>query len=147
MRPEIEAYLRDHGARYTTKALRSQLIAAGYPEAEVDTALAETEAARAPRLAENQALGRRYWRFAIGVHLVALVAATLFVLLGPNAGVAIAVVLVLGIALLISLGITGWIGRALLNRTGLAIALVLPFLAALLLGGWCIAGMSSSRIL
>ena len=43
---------------------------------------------------------------------------------------------------LLSLAITGLIGRLLLNRTGLAIALVLPFLAAVLLGGWCIAGMS-----
>ena len=36
MRPEIEAYLRDNGARYTTKALRTQLIHAGHDPAEID---------------------------------------------------------------------------------------------------------------
>ncbi len=46
MRPEIEAYLREHGSRYTTEALRSQLIAAGHDPAEVDAALRETEAIR-----------------------------------------------------------------------------------------------------
>jgi hypothetical protein len=142
MRPEIEAYLRDHGARYTTKALRDQLVKAGYDETEVDAALQETEAARGPQLAETQALSRRYWRLAVSVHVVALFAATLYVLIGPNRGLTLVVILVLGLALLLSLAITGLIGRLLLNRTGLAIALVLPFLAAVLLGGWCIAGMS-----
>ena len=46
MRPEIEAYLREHGSRYTTEALRSQLIAVGHDPAEVDAALRETEAIR-----------------------------------------------------------------------------------------------------
>lgn len=44
MRREIEAYLHKNGANYTTKALRQQLIHAGYDAAEVDAALLETEA-------------------------------------------------------------------------------------------------------
>lgn len=46
MRPEIEAYLREHGPRYTTDALRRQLITAGHDPAEVDAALRATEAIR-----------------------------------------------------------------------------------------------------
>ena len=38
MRPEIDAYLRSNGAKYTTKALRAQLIHAGHDPGEVDAA-------------------------------------------------------------------------------------------------------------
>jgi hypothetical protein len=49
MRPEIEAYLREHGAKYTTDALRRQLIDAGHDPAEVDAALREAEATGTPK--------------------------------------------------------------------------------------------------
>ena len=34
MRPEIETYLQSNGSRYTTKALRQQLIHSGHDPAE-----------------------------------------------------------------------------------------------------------------
>jgi len=138
MRPEIEAYLRDNGAKYTTQALRRQLITAGFEPAEVDAALQESEAARAPRFAETGALRARFWRWAVIVHAAALAAATIWVLQVYGAGTAVLVAMVLGVALLIGLGISGLIGRSLLAR-GLAVALVVPLLSALLLGGWCMA--------
>lgn len=46
MRPEIEAYLREHGPKYTTDALRRELITAGHDPDEVDAALRETKATR-----------------------------------------------------------------------------------------------------
>ena len=79
MRPEIEAYLRSNGARYTTKALRAQLIHAGYDPAEVDAALRETEAARAPQFAETRASRSRFWWSVIGLHLAVLVLVTIWV--------------------------------------------------------------------
>jgi hypothetical protein len=69
MRPEIEAYLRDHGARYTTEALRRQLIQAGYDPAEIDEALRETEVARGPQLAEFRGSRSRFWWLTFGLHL------------------------------------------------------------------------------
>lgn len=147
MRPEIEAYLREHGARYTTESLRKQLITAGHDPADVDAALRELEKARAPEVAATRALGRRYWRIVIGVNLAALITASILTLFGPNAAYALLVVVVLGLALLTSMAVTGLIGAILLGRTGLAVALVLPVLAALLLGGWCIAGLSGRAIL
>jgi len=137
MRPEIETYLREHGARYTAEALRRELIAAGHDPEEVDAALRETEATRAPNVAETSTLRSRFWRWAIALHVAALVVATLWLLLGHTRTdyVSIAVV-ILGFALLIGLAISGLIGRALLGR-GLAVALVVPLISALLLGGTC----------
>lgn len=137
MRPEIEAYLREHGGRYTTKALRTQLIHAGHEPAEVDAALAETEQARAPQFAATRVLRGRFWRWAFLINLVVLVGVT--ALTSQFTSYAGAVFVVLGIALLIGLGISGSIGRSFLPRSGLLVALVAPALAALLLGGWCMA--------
>jgi len=43
MRSEIDAYIREHGAKYTTDALRRQLVEAGHDPSEVDAALREAE--------------------------------------------------------------------------------------------------------
>ena len=48
MRSEIDAYIRDHGTKYTTDALRKQLIEAGFDPTEVEAALREAEAAGTP---------------------------------------------------------------------------------------------------
>lgn len=138
MRPEIEAYLRNNGAKYTTKALRAQLITAGYDAAEVDAALQETEASRAPRFAETRALRSRFWWAAIALNVAGLVVATIWAFQGPNAIYAGFVPIALGFFLLISLGISGLIGRALLGR-GLMVALLVPLIFTLLLTGVCMA--------
>jgi hypothetical protein len=138
MKPEIEAYLLSNGARYTTKALRQQLIRAGYDAAEVDAALQETEAARAPQFAETRALRSRFWWWAIALNVAGLVVATIWAFQGSSRAYAGAVPIVLGVVLLISLGISGLIGRALLGR-GLAIALLVPLIFTVLLTGTCMA--------
>ena len=143
MRPEIEAYLRKNGARYTTKSLRIQLQHAGYDAAEVDAALQETEAARAPQFAETSALRSRFWLSAFLVNMAALAIVVAWVVVRGNGTYAGAVVVVLGIFLLIGLGISGLIGRAFLDR-GIGVALIAPIILAVILGGICAASMSGS---
>ena len=136
MRPEIESYLRDNGAKYTSKALRQQLIHAGHDPAEVDAALRETEAARAPQFAATRSLRTRFWLVAIGLNLIGLVVATIWAYGSISNEFAGAVPVVLGFFLLIGLGIAGLMGRSMLNR-GLGIALVVPLLVMLMLTGTC----------
>jgi hypothetical protein len=144
MKPEIEDYLRKHGGKYTTKALRKQLLFAGHDAAEVDAALAETEATRAPQFEETRQLRRRFWLVAIGLHLIALVAATAWWALWINSAYAGFVPFILGFFLIIGLLISGLIGRGLLGR-GVAVALVVPLISAALLGGTCMA-MAGPRV-
>jgi hypothetical protein len=139
MRPEIEAYLRENGARYTTKALRARLLRSGFDAAEIDGALEETEAQRAPQLASAKALRSQFWGLAFIVNLVVLVAVSAVV--SDNSPYAGATFLVLGIAMLIGLGISGSIGTAFLTGRGLLVALAVPAVAALILGGTCFAMM------
>ena len=138
MRPEIESYLRTNGAKYTTKALRAQLIHAGHDPDEVDAALQETEAARAPRFAETRALRSRFWTWVWVLNIVGLVVATIWAFQGPSQMYAGAVPIVLGFFLLVGLGISGLIGRAMLGG-GLGVALVVPVIFTLLLTGACMA--------
>jgi hypothetical protein len=138
MRPEIDAYLRTNGAKYTTKALRQQLIHAGYEAGEVDAALQETEAARAPQFAETRALRSRFWLLAWGLNIAGLVLATIWAFQGPSATYAGAVPIVLGFFMLIGLGISGFIGLSMLGR-GLGVAMIVPVIFTLILTGSCMA--------
>jgi hypothetical protein len=138
MNPKIEDYLRRNGAKYTTKALRGQLLEAGYGAAEIDAALQETEVARAPHLAKTKALRLQFWVVAWVVNFVVLVAVTALVGSNTYAG---AVFIVLGIVMLLGLGISGTIGSAFLPGRGLLFALAVPVVVALLLGGACFAMM------
>lgn len=139
MKPEIDAYLREHGSRYTSEALRQQLIAAGHNAAEVDAALREAGATRAAHVSETGSLRGRFWLWAIGLHVAALAVATVWILIGATSQVYVGIaIVVLGIALLVGLGISGFVGRALLGR-GLGVAVVAPLISALLLGGTCMA--------
>lgn len=140
MRPEIEAYIRKHGARYTTEALRRMLIGVGHDPAEVDAALRETEAVRGPQLIESRTFGR----WALLLHAGALVAMVLLVVLlnGTEAfGIALIGAVVLGLFLLLGWAVSSLIGRALLPRTGLMVAIVVPLISALALSGTCVAIM------
>lgn len=138
MNPKIEDYLRKNGAEYTTKALRGQLLKAGYEATEIDAALQETEAARAPRLARTKALRSQFWAVAWVTNFVVLLAVTALVGSNTYAG---AVFIVLGIVMLLGLGISGIIGTALLPGRGLLFAVAVPVVVALLLGGTCFAMM------
>ena len=138
MRPEIEAYLRENGAKYTNEALRRQLINAGHDPAEVDAALRETEAARTPGFAETSGLRSRFWLWVWGLNIVGVIVATIWAFQGPSRAYAGAVPIVLGVALLIGLAISGFIGRSMLGA-GLAVALIVPVLFTLVLTGACMA--------
>jgi len=138
MRPEIDAYIHEHGDRYTPEALRRALLEAGYEPAEVDAALREMESRRAASAA-NGGQRSRFWLVAIGLHLAALVVAGIWIANSASASYFGFVVVILGVVLLIGLGISGLIGRWLIPRSGLAVALIVPLLSALLLGGTCMA--------
>jgi hypothetical protein len=146
MRPEIETYLQKNGASYTTKALRLQLHRAGYDPAEVDDALRQTEAARAPQFARTRALRSRFWLWAFLLNAITLALVVGWTISHGNGTWAGAVAVVLGIFLLIGLGISGLIGRAFLER-GMAVALIAPVIFALVLGGICAASMSGPVII
>lgn len=143
---EIKRYLDEHGATYTPEALRQGLLDAGYDAAEIDAALGAWQAERVA--AQPDAEDRRtFGRWALWLHVGALVAMVvlLVVLRGPTAiGLALIAAVVLGIALLIGWVISSSIGRVLLPRTGPMIALIVPAISAIALGGSCFALMYGS---
>lgn len=145
MRPEIDAYLRQHGDKYTTEALRRQLITAGYDAAEIDAALRETEVGRGPQLAKTRASRSRFWLLAISLHLAALALVTTWVFIRSYTYAPIAAIF-LAVMLLVGLGISGLIGRAFLPRSGLAVALIVPVISVIGLSGICLATISGSSI-
>ena len=138
MRPEIESYLQSNGSKYTTKALRQQLIHAGHDPAEVDAALQETEAARTGQFAETTSMRRRFWLWVWGLNIAGLVVATIWAFQGPSSTYAPAVPIVLGFFMLIGLGISGLIGRSMLAR-GMGAAMLVPVIFTVILTGSCMA--------
>lgn len=143
MKPEIDAYLREHGDRYTSEALRSQLIEAGHDPDDVDAALRERQSERTGGGSSDEDR-RRFRRWTIELYVGTLVAVFLLVIFfnGIEAtGLALLGAAVLGLLLVIGWAVTSMIGRALLPRTGMTVALVVPVIAALGLGGTCLAIM------
>jgi hypothetical protein len=144
--PEIKRYLDEHGATYTPEALRKGLLDAGYDPTEVDSALQAWQAERAGT--QPDAEGRRtFSRWALGLHVAAVVA--VFVLLvalkgTSSIGLALLGCAVLSVALLIGWAISSFIGRLLLPGTGAVVALIVPAISALALGGSCFALISSA---
>jgi hypothetical protein len=146
MNPEIKRYLDEHGATYNRDALRSSLIQAGHDPTAVDAALGEWEAARAgagPDLEKRITFGR----WAIGLHVAALLA--VFILLvalkgTPAIGLALLGCAILGVALVIGWVISSMIGRALLPGAGVIVALIVPAISALILGGTCFALLNAA---
>lgn len=143
MDPKIGEYIREHRGTYTREALRSQLVAAGHDPAKVGEALAEAELAAREDMPEAVAKPTpHYWRWAILIQLIMLGVVTAWVAAGPDPhGYWSAVLIFLGATLFLSMGITGILGRAVLPRTGLLVALLLPLTSALLLGGICLGMM------
>ena len=146
MTPEIRAYLDEHGGTYTSKALRQGLIDAGHDPAEVDAAIAEWEAVHASGAGTEAADRRRFSRTALLLHVGAFAAVigVAFLVYGARvAGYLGIAAIILAVILAVGWGISAAIGRALLSRTGLTIALVLPVISALLIGGTCYALVAS----
>ena len=138
-RPEIDAYLREHRDRYTSQALRSALLDAGYDPAEVDAALS----AWPPNGPAATELRGRFWRYtwlAHGLALLIVVALVAVAGISTMRGVWPIVPAILAVVLLVGVALSGLIGgRVLLPRAGLGWALVIPVASALLLGGSCYA--------
>lgn len=138
MKPELEAYLREHGATYALQALRAQLIAAGYDPVEVDAALREWQArATAPASAVTDR--RRFWRWALGLHAAVLAVIGILSLAIGSFATNWGLLVVLAVVLLIGAGISGLIGRGATQGSSLAFALLVPAISALLIGGSCLA--------
>ena len=139
MTEPMDEYIRTNRGTYTDEAIREQLLAAGNDQAQVDAALVESVRAPADARPESASKpGPHYWRWALGMQAITLIAVTVLVARpGPRPS-AWLVFPVLGIVLLVRMFITGNIGRALLPHTGLVVALLLPLISAVLLGGWCL---------
>jgi hypothetical protein len=149
MRDEIRRYLDEHGATYTPDALRGGLLTAGYEPAEVDAALAEWESEHGRAVAGDD--GRRnFGRWSLLIYAGALAAVFLLTVLLLEADVGIAVIgaVVLLFFLLIAWAVSALLGRWVVPRVGWSVALLIPLIFALGLGGTCLAimdGMTPAR--
>jgi hypothetical protein len=144
--PGIKRYLDEHGATYTPEALRRGLLDAGYDAVTVSAALKEWQGAQAAR-GPDQGDQRTFKRWAVRLHLAALVATfvVLLILKGtPNLGLIVLAAVVLGVTLIIGWAVSSFFGRMLLPRSGVGVALILPAISALALGGTCFALINAS---
>jgi hypothetical protein len=133
MKPEIQRYLDEHGDD-PRPAIRQALLAEGHSPEELDDAFAEWD--RATTSADPVASRATFDRVAAIFHLVGLGWVAYWLLILPDKiaeGRGPTALLVVGIALVIGWLISTFIGRWLLPRTGLAVALVVPALSALLI--------------
>jgi hypothetical protein len=146
MDPAIKRYLDEHGATYTPEALRRGLLDAGYDAVTVSAALKEWQAEQAAKRPE-QGDRRTFSRWALRLHLVALVATfvVLLILKGtPNLGIVVLAAVVLGVTLIIGWAVSSFLGLWLMPRSGVGVALILPAISALALGGTCFALINAS---
>jgi hypothetical protein len=140
MKPEIRRYLDEHGDTYTTDALRQRLLDAGNSPEEVDAALREWQAEQsAPDLRADQRRAFGWWAF--GLHAAVLGLAILWLLAADvlSFGFGQITLLILAIALLLGWVISTSIGWRLLPGLGPSVALIVPAVSALLIGGSCVA--------
>jgi hypothetical protein len=139
MKPEIQSYLEEHGARYTPEALRQALLDGGFEPAEVEAALREWDA-RAVQAGVRTDDRRRLWVFTVGVHVAVLLAiGALSLAIGSWAELGGLAIGILAVVLAVGVGLSGAVGRAALRRNTLMIAMVVPVVSALLIGGSCLA--------
>ena len=146
MDPAIKRYLDEHGATYTPEALRRGLLDAGYDAVTVSAALKEWQREQAAKRPDHGDQ-RTFSRWAARLHLAALVATfvLLLVLKGtPNLGLIVLAAVVLGVTLIIGWAVSSLFGRMLLPRSGVGVALILPAISALALGGTCFALINAS---
>ena len=119
-RPEIDAYLREHRDRYTSQALRSALLDAGYDPAEVDAALS----AWPPNGPAATELRGRFWRYTWLAHGLALLIVVALVAVAGNStmrGVWPIVAAILAVVLLVGVALSGLIVA---TNSGAPLALV-----------------------
>ena len=145
MDPKMIEYIRENRGKYTDQAIRENLIAAGHDPEKVEAALASLETAQDAPATPNMP-GPHYWRWAFAIQLAVLLIVVLWYSSGSDPhGYVTAIIPILGIALLLGMAVTGSIGKFLLPRTGLVVALLLPLISAAALGGWCLRIMGTIR--
>jgi hypothetical protein len=141
--PSIAEYIRANRDNYTREAIRDQLLAAGHDREAIDAGwrAVEAEATGAPQgPPASRVVRRRFWRWAFGLHAAVLVViGILSLVIGSFAAGSWGLLIILAVALLIGLGISGLVGRGVVHGSGLTVALVLPAISALLIGGSCLA--------
>lgn len=136
--PEIKRYLDQHGPTYTADAMRQGLLDAGYSAVDVDAALNEWQASAAGQ-ASGATKGRRFWLWVLGLHVAALAIIGLWAVAIGSFGANVGLLAILAVVLLIGAGISGLLSGGVVRGRGLTIALVVPAISALLIGGSCLA--------
>ena len=145
MNDPIRDYISANRDKYTSEAIREQLLAAGHDLALVDAALEESTQP-AGRVVD-EATRRAFGRWALGLHAAAFVGVVgiLWIIYGSRISVYLGIgAIILVVALLIGWGISSLIGRVVLSPSRLAIAIIVPALSALVIGGSCFALLSST---
>ncbi len=148
MDPRIADYIRENRRRYTRESLTKQLMSAGHDPGEIERTWAALDTPDA-----DDVSGEGFWgRFAlilVGINVgVFLLVGLLTGMLPSVAGGSIALLVILGVALvigaLIAWGIVAATGPTRLSRTtALVIGAAIPALFALLIGGACYALVGS----
>jgi hypothetical protein len=134
MKPEIKHYLDEHGDD-PIPTLRHALTEAGHSPEEVEEALREFMAGEPAPLPE-EARRNAFDRWATGFHIVGLVWVAYWLFILPDKiaeGRAPTAFVVVAVALLIGWVVSIWIGRQLLSRTSMPVALIVPAISALLI--------------
>jgi hypothetical protein len=143
MKDEIRRYLDEHGATYTPDALRGKLLEAGYEPADIDAALRQWAGERA-RAGGGERARESFRLWSLLIYLGAMVAVFLLTILmngTESVGVALIGLAVLAFFLLVGWAVSALLGRWIVPRAGLGVALVVPLVFALGLGGTCLAIM------
>ncbi|MBA3779131.1 MAG: hypothetical protein H0X16_07525 [Chloroflexi bacterium] len=163
MNPEIVRYLAENRGRYTDAALRDALVRAGHPGAEVDEALASLVPGGVERppgsvWSENDPEARRdrrgvtrspkFWLVLVGF-VIGLYAAVLLSSFAVNAGGLPDLIPLVVAAVILLAGATGWARLQHDDRPlamglgcGVVAAILIPFIAIVVLFGICVAGVA-----
>jgi len=142
MRDEIRRYLDEHGATYTPDALRSGLLTAGYDPEEVSAALRVWESEHAQTVGKGDRGKFGTWSLLIYGGTLAAVFLVTVLLIETDVGLAVIGAVVLLVFLLVAWAISALLGRWVVPRVGWSLALLIPLVFAIGLGGTCLALMS-----
>ena len=146
MSDELLAYIRQNRGRYTSKALRDQLLAAGNSAEDVDEAF---------RLVESEEGGPRLdlRRRAVSITIVAYVVVWLVfgLLIGPGGGVMGILAIYFGVGLLVSLVVLALWPRLRSAHPArvvsvLAAGLAIPFAILVGLLGFCVVNLQDFNL-
>jgi uncharacterized membrane protein len=134
MKPEIKKHLEEHGDD-PLPTLRYALLRDGHSAEEIEEAFQEWQSGVPAPLPEEERR-RAFDRWATGFHIAGLVWVAAWLLFLPDSiaeGRALTAFVVVAVSLLIGWIVSLLIGRWMLSRTSLLVALVVPFISALVI--------------